>query len=43
MDAQEWLEQMLALSEKNDAQANKELIKATVNKKMTGSHGQNCW
>jgi len=43
MDAQEWLDQMLEASEKRDAHANKELIKATVNKKMAGSHDQNCW
>ena len=37
------LAELLEKREQQDAQVNKQMIKATVGRQMAGNNGQNCW
>ncbi len=38
-----WLVKLLQAHEEKDAELNKRMMRATVNKKLAGQDGQNCW
>jgi len=40
---EQWLVKLLQAHEEKDAELNKRMMRATVNKKLAGQDGQNCW
>lgn len=42
-NGKKWMARLLDRQEKEDEKAQKQLVKATIDKQLAGQHGQNCW